>query len=150
MAAYRFTAELHHVGLNYGVLVPRHVVDELGGDLYILVRGTANGIEFHKRLVPAGDGQRMLYFDRAIRDAGDLEVGSVVDVELVLDLREEEHRLPPDIDAAIASIPAGWGVWEDFGAARRDEILAWISGARRKATRTRRIEQLRREIRARL
>ncbi len=150
MAAYRFTAELHHVGLNYGVLVPRHIVEELGGDLYILVRGTANGIEFQNRLVPAGDGLRMLYLDRGIRDACELEVGSPVEVELVLDLREEDHSVPPEVDAAIASIPAGWGVWEDFGAARRDEILGWIARARRKATRTRRIEQLRREIRARL
>ncbi|MFQ5554699.1 MAG: DUF1905 domain-containing protein [Acidimicrobiia bacterium] len=146
MDGQRFNGELHQVGLNYGVVVPAHVVDALGGDNYIKVKGSANGIPFRKRLVPAGGRLRLLYLDGAVRSAGEMEVGAAVDVEIVLDLTEREHRLAPDVDAAISSIPAGWGVWDDFTDARCEEIIRWIEDAAHAATRARRIERLREVI----
>lgn len=146
MTGHRFIGQLHHVGLNYGVLVPGDIVEELGGDQYIPVLGSANGVPFANRLVPAGGDLRLLYLDQTVRSAAEIEVGASVDIELVIDLRDEV-TLDDDIDAALSSIAAGWGVWDDYSAAKRASIVKWINEAKRPRTRAKRIQRLTEEIR---
>ena len=84
MAEHRFIAHLHHVGLNYGVLVPPDVVAALGGGRFIPVEGTADGVRFSTRLAPADEGQRLLYLDHELRAEAGIDIGADVKVKLWL------------------------------------------------------------------
>ena len=51
------------------------------------------------------------------------------------------HRLPPDMQAALADDPQVLALWRDLTPLARNEFICWVEDARQPATRARRLRR---------
>lgn len=147
MVTHRFTAHLHHVGLKYAVLVPSAVASGLGGARFIRVDGTADGVSFTARLVPAGNNTLLLYLDSRLRAEAGIDIGADVDVELWAKDPGADIELPSDIVAVISGVPSGWEAWEALSLDAKRTRLAHVRGAKRPSVRERRLLEFAEDLR---
>jgi hypothetical protein len=133
------------------VVVPADVAAAMGGRARIPVAGTINGVPFRGSTMPMGDGRHCVGFRKDVRaQAGGVEMGDAVTVEIGRDEAPRTVALPEDWATALAADPAVGAAFEAMSYTHRKEWAAAVAGAKRPETRARRIDQAVAAARARL
>jgi uncharacterized protein YdeI (YjbR/CyaY-like superfamily) len=73
-----------------------------------------------------------------MREAAGADAGDVVTLEIAP--VEEEHRVPADLRKALAAAPKARALWSDITRIARRDWIQWITSAKRRETRARRIK----------
>jgi hypothetical protein len=133
----RFTATLETRGTGTLVEVPLDV-RALFGHARPPVRATVNGHTFQSTIAVYG-GKYYLGFNRAVRDAAEVEVGDELTIDLERDDEERTVEIPADLEAAL---DAGTRATLDgLSFTHRREYVRWIEEAKREETRKRRVDK---------
>jgi hypothetical protein len=124
------------------VVLPADVAAAMGGRARIPVAGTINGVAFRGSTMPMGDGRHCVGFRKEIRaQAGGVEVGDTVTVEIDRDDAPRTLDLPDDLAAALDADPAVRAAFDAMSYTHRREWANAVADARRPETRARRIDQ---------
>jgi hypothetical protein len=102
------------------------------------VEGTINGFPFRATLEPDGQRSHWLRVNRKMREVAGADGGDVVTLEIAP--VEEEHRVPADLRKALAAAPKARTLWSDITPIARRDWIQWITSAKRRETRARRIK----------
>src|SRR5258708_6436742 len=137
-----FTATLvrpEGVGTWTYLTVPFDVLAEYGVKGLVKVQGTINGTFFRGSLMPHGDGRHFLVVKKSLRDQAAAIQGSVVKVRLDRDTEPRAVSLPRDLNHALAATPPAAAAFAALPSSHKQEYLDHIAGAKKEATRARRI-----------
>ncbi|HKV68115.1 MAG TPA: YdeI/OmpD-associated family protein [Gaiellales bacterium] len=152
MTTHRFEAVL---GADAGdlpaVVLPADVAAAMGGRARIPVAGTINGVAFRGSTMPMGDGRHCVGFRKGIRSqAGGVEIGDSVVIEIGRDDAPRTVAVPPDLAAALAAEPGIRAAFDAMSYTHRREWVEAVEAAKRPETRARRIAQAVDAARARI
>ena len=152
MSVHRFEAVLGgEAGDLPGVVLPVEVAAAMGGRVRIPVAGTLNGVPFRGSTMPMGDGRHCVGFRKELRaQAGGIEDGDAVTIEIARDDAPRTVDTPPDLAAALDADAAVRAAFEAMSYTHRKEWAAAVVEAKRPETRTRRIAQAVAAARARI
>jgi Bacteriocin-protection, YdeI or OmpD-Associated/Domain of unknown function (DUF1905) len=139
MSAQRFVATLEQHGSGTVVVVPFDL-KEVFGSGRPPVRATVNGYTFRTTLFTMG-GRALLGLNREVREAAAVEGGQEASIELERDDEPRTLEVPSDLAAALDADPALRETFDGFSYTHRKEYVRWIEEAKRKETRTRRVEK---------
>jgi len=124
------------------VVLPADVAAAMGGRARIPVAGTINGIAFRGSTMPMGDGRHCVGFRKETRaQAGGVEVGDAVAIEIDRDDAPRTVDVPDDLAAALAAQPGARAAFDAMSFTHRREWAEAVAGAKRPETRARRIAQ---------
>jgi len=124
------------------VVVPADVAAAMGGRARIPVAGTINGVAFRGSTMPMGDGRHCVGFRKETRaQAGGVEVGDAVAIEIDRDDAPRTVDVPDDLAAALAAQPGARAAFDAMSFTHRREWAEAVAGAKRPETRARRIAQ---------
>jgi len=133
------------------VVLPADVAAAMGGRARIPVAGTINGVAFRGSTMPMGDGRHCVGFRKEIREqAGGVELGDSVAIEIGRDDAPRTVSVPPDLAAALAAEPGVRAAFDAMSYTHRREWVEAVEGAKRPETRARRIAQAVDAARARI
>jgi len=133
------------------VVLPADVAAAMGGRARIPVAGTINGVAFRGSTMPMGDGRHCVGFRKEIRaQAGGIEVGDPVAVEIGRDDAPRAVAVPADLAAALAAERGVRAAFDAMSFTHRREWAEAVEGAKRPETRARRIAQAVDAARARI
>jgi hypothetical protein len=141
MTTHRFEAVLGAgVGDRPAVVLPAEMAAAMGGRARIPVAGTINGVPFRGSTMPLGDGRHCVGFRKEARaDAGGVEVGDPVSIEIRRDDGPRTVDVPDDLAAALAAEPGLRASFDAMSYTHRREWAEAVEGAKRPETRARRI-----------
>ncbi len=122
------------------LVLPKAVSETLPRRGRTSVEGTLNGHHFQATLEPDGQLSHWLKVPKELREAGAVEVGDTVEVEVAPVEREPEPKLPEDFQAALAASPAAKAVWDKTTTIARVDWIHWIESAKQAKTRASRVE----------
>ena len=126
---------------SWTLTLPKNASAKLPSRGMTMVEGTINGFPFRAALEPNGKRSHWLRINKTMRDAAGADAVDAVTLEITRTGEEPEIRVPMDLREALAAAPLAQAGWEDITPmARRDWIL-WISSAKQRETRSRRIEK---------
>jgi hypothetical protein len=147
---YRFEAVLGAgVGDRPAVVLPAEVAAAMGGRARIPVAGTINGIAFRGSTMPLGDGRHCVGFRKDTREeAGGIDVGETVAIEIRRDDAPRTVDLPEDLAAALAAEPGLRDAFDAMSYTHRREWVEAVEEAKRPETRARRIAKAVAAVRA--
>ena len=124
------------------VVLPADVAAAMGGRARIPVAGTINGVAFRGSTMPMGDGRHCVGFRKETRaQAGGVEVGDAVAIEIDRDDAPRTVDVPDDLAAALAAQPGARAAFDAMSFTHRCEWAEAVAGAKRPETRARRIAQ---------
>jgi hypothetical protein len=123
------------------IVVPPEVVAALSEKKRAPVRVTLNGDYTYRSTVSVYGGRYLLPLRREIREACGLAPGMPLDVILTLDEEPRTVEIPDDLAVAFADDPEARAVFDRLSFTHQREYVEWINGAKREATRTRRVAQ---------
>jgi hypothetical protein len=143
MSVHRFDAVLGgDAGDIPAVVLPADVAAAMGGRARIPVAGTINGVAFRGSTMPMGDGRHCVGFRKEIRaQAGGIELGDRVSVEIARDDAPRTVALPDDLAAALDADTAVRAAFDAMSYTHRREWVEAVADAKRPETRARRIDQ---------
>jgi hypothetical protein len=143
MSVHRFDAVLGgDAGDLPAVVLPDQVAAAMGERARIPVAGTINGVAFRGSTMPMGDGRHCVGFRKEIRaQAGGIELGDRVSIEIARDDAPRTVALPDDLAAALDADPPVRAAFDAMSYTHRREWAEAVEGARRPETRARRIDQ---------
>lgn len=101
------------------------------------VRATFDGLLYRGTLVRMGGPDHILLIRKAIREQLGKQPGDFVAVTVAADTEPREVVLPEDFAEALSADARGF--FEGLSYTHQREYVEWIEGAKRSATRTRRI-----------
>jgi hypothetical protein len=104
------------------------------------VEGTINGFPFRATLEPDGQRSHWLRVNRKMREAAGADAGDVVTLEITPSGEEPEPKLPADLRKAFAAAPKARALWSDIKPVARRDWIQWVTSAKRRETRARRVE----------
>jgi hypothetical protein len=105
------------------------------------IEGTINGFAFQATLEPDGQKSHWLKVDRKLSEAAGAESGDIVTLEVAPAAEESEPTVPADLRKALAAAaPKARKLWSDITPVARRDWTHWITSAKQKETRTRRIK----------
>lgn len=138
----RFTGRLE-AGRGGGafVVLPADVLGELGGGHRFRVTGALNGVEFASSTMPMGGGQVCLGLHKATRQAAQVAIGDVIEVDVERDDRPREVSIPIELAEALAADQVAGAAFERLSFSHRHEYAEWVADAKRAETRARRVAQ---------
>lgn len=123
------------------IVVPPEVVAALSEKKRPPVRVTLNGDYTYRSTIAVYSGRYILPLRREIRKACGLELGSPMEVTLALDEEPRIVEVPGDLAKAFAGDPEANSAFDKLSFTHQREYVEWITGAKREATRTRRVAQ---------
>jgi hypothetical protein len=146
MAAKRFSADLERAGTSSAMLPIPFDVKEAFGRARPPVRVTIRGHTW--RTTPAVyGGVSYIGLNKEVRAAAGVDVGDRVRVELELDTEPRTVELPDDLRAALEK-GGQRAAFDALSFTHRREYVEWVEGAKRPDTRTRRVAETVRRVRA--
>jgi hypothetical protein len=108
------------------------------GKKRVPVKGTVNGTPFRTTIAVYGD-RYYIGFNKALRDTAGISLGEEVEVELERDDEPREIEVPADLGAALRSSLDAKGAFEQLSYTHRREYVEWITEAKKRETRDRRV-----------
>ena len=120
--------------------VPADIVEQLGAQKRRLVRVTINGCSYLTS-VAVHAGRYFLSVREEVRDAAGIRAGDALTVGLEYEAGVQLEELPDDLRIAIAGDAAIRAAFDALPVDAKRQIVAWVSEARRSATRQRRLTQ---------
>ena len=144
--AYSFEALLEPGGPSFMptqiVVVPREVVEALGGKATRRVAGTLNDFPIRLSLLPRPAGERYLMVNKDLCRAGGLQLGQRLRVTLAPDPDPDQVDLPDELTEALAAWPEAETNFEKMPASHRRAIAYHVSTAKQAETRARRAVEI--------
>lgn len=128
----------HGAGWSF-LILSRGASAKLPSRGLVTVDGTLDGHPFQATLQPDGDGGHWLKVDDALRDAADVAAGDTVALEIAPVAQEPEPKVPADLRKALAAQPEAKATWSDITPVARRDWIFWITSAKRRETRARRV-----------
>ncbi len=123
------------------LILPKNASAKLPSRGMTPIEGTINGRAFQAVLEPDGQKSHWLKVDRQLSQAASADAGDVVALEIALAAKEPEPEVPPDLRKALAAAaPKARKLWSDITTNARRDWIHWISSAKQKETRERRIK----------
>jgi Bacteriocin-protection, YdeI or OmpD-Associated/Domain of unknown function (DUF1905) len=143
VTTHRFQAVLGAgAGDRPAVVLPAEVAGAMGGRARIPVAGTINGVAFRGSTMPMGDGRHCVGFRKDTRaEAGGVEVGDMVLIEIGRDDAPRTVDVPPDLAEALAAEAGLRDAFDAMSYTHRREWVEAVEDAKRPETRARRIAQ---------
>lgn len=117
------------------------------GKIRAPVKVTLNGYTFRSTIAAMG-GPPCIPFRKSNREAAGLEGGETLDVRLDLDTEPRTVTPPADLVKALKASPQAWERWRELSYSHQREHVEAIEGAKKAETRTRRITNAVRSLRA--
>ncbi|MEU8899141.1 YdeI/OmpD-associated family protein [Nocardia sp. NPDC048505] len=136
----KFSTEVEPAEPMRGLEVPAEVVAGLGGGARPPVTITVNGHSWKSR-VAIMRGRHLLGLSKANREAAGVEIGEVVEVELMLDTEPRVVVEPADFARALDEDPAARAAYDKLSHSHKREHVHAIESAKKPDTRRRRIEK---------
>jgi hypothetical protein len=123
------------------LVLPRNASAKLPSRGVTAVEGTINDVAFQAVLEPDGQKSHWLKVDRQLRERADADVGEVVTLEIAPAKDEPEPKVPADLKKALAAAaPTAITLWSDITTNARRDWIHWITSAKQRETRARRIK----------
>lgn len=142
MTKYTFEAVLQRpegAGTWTYLDIPFSVVETFGVRGQLRVCGAINGYEFRTSARPHGDGTHYIVVNSTIRSVLGVAKGDRVRLELERDTAPRTVEVPPDFRRVLSADPTLQATFEALSYSHKKEYVDWIDGAKRAATRERRI-----------
>lgn len=111
---------------------------EAFGKVRAPVQVTVNGHTFRSTIARMG-GQTFIPLRKSNREAAAVSGGSCVEVRIAEDPVARLVDVPPDLGEALRAQPGLWQFWETLSYTNKRECVESVQGAKRPATRARRI-----------
>jgi hypothetical protein len=141
MKTYKFTARIESAGGGGAcVLFPHDVQAEFGTRGRVPVKVTFDGVPYTGTMIKYGNPLHMLPILKAIREQIGKAPGDMVEVELQRDGAERVLEVPEDL-ASLLKTEKLLAIFEKLSHTNRREYCRWISEAKRKETRARRLKK---------
>ena len=134
----RLTVQPNEPGVMFEL--PAEVVEALGAGKRPAVRATVNG-HVHRTRIAVYGGKYYLAYRREVRAAAQLEPGEEVDLQLELDGEPRAIDRPADFAALLEADPEARMRYDGLSFTHRKEYVDWLQGAKRAATRQRRLAE---------
>lgn len=136
----KYKTTIWQTGNNTGVPVPPEVLEALDAGKRPAVKVTIKGYSY-RSTVGAMDGQSLIPFSAAHREASGLKGGDKVEVTLELDTAPRTVELPKDLAAALkkAGVQAAY---EASAPSAKKEFVRQVESAKAADTRQRRIDKI--------
>jgi hypothetical protein len=123
------------------LILPKKASAKLPSRGITAIEGTINGVRFQATLEPDGQKSHWLKVERKLREAAGADAGDVVTLELAAAAKDPEPEVPADLKKALAAaVPKTRTTWSDITPNARRDWIHWISSAKQKETRARRIK----------
>jgi uncharacterized protein YdeI (YjbR/CyaY-like superfamily) len=140
-----FSATLRRSGntLNWVVIqIPFDVPRTWGVRGQLRVRGDINGFAFRTSLFPSGTGLHFMIVNKQMQKGGKVQPGMEARFTMQPDTEERPVPVVPELDRVLRQSKQLRKFYESLTPSARNEIARFISGAKQKATRLRRADQL--------
>ncbi|MBL0742170.1 YdeI/OmpD-associated family protein [Chryseolinea lacunae] len=142
-AQQQFTATLEKPGDINGayVTVPFDVKELYGTGGLVKVNVTFDGHPYRGVLSPMGKGRHIIIVRKDICDAIGKKAGDTVKVTLAPDTAERTVAIPKDLQDAFGQNSAAKTFFDTLSYTNRKEYVVWITSAKKKETRTKRLSE---------
>jgi hypothetical protein len=123
------------------LILPKNASAKLPSRGSTAIEGAINGFPFQAMLEPDGQKSHWLKVDRKVSNAAGAEAGDTVTLEIASAAEEPEAKVPPELRKALAAAaPKARKLWSDITPIARRDWIYWITSAKQKETRVRRIK----------
>lgn len=147
VAAKRFTAELERVGKTSARFPVPFDLKEAFGRARPPVKVTI-GSHTWRTTPGVYGGVGYIGLNRGVRAAAGVDAGDRVRVAMELDTEPRTVEPPEDLRAALEAEPGALSTYEGLSFTYRREYAEWVEGAKRAETRTKRVAETVRRVRA--
>jgi hypothetical protein len=107
----------------------------------VSVRGSINGFPFRTSIFPMGDGCFFMMVNKAMQKGAAVKAGDRVRVVLEKDDAPRTVSVPRDLQKALRDHPEAGAAFKAMCYSHRKEYVDWITGAKQRETRERRIQK---------
>jgi hypothetical protein len=139
-ACVSFDTTVATSGNNTGIVVPDHVIDQLGAGRRPAVLVDLNGYQYHST-VGVMDGTHMISISAAIRKETGLTGGDDIHVVLSVADTPRDVVVPDDFAAALSAQPTAQAFFATLSNSMQRYHIDNINSAKSAQTRQRRIEK---------
>ena len=123
------------------LILPKNASAKLPSRGIAPIEGTINGFPFKAEVEPDGQKSHWLKVDRKLGKSAGAEAGDIVTLEITPAAKDTEPDIPPDLRKALADAgPKTRATWSDITPNARRDWIHWITSAKQKETRARRVE----------
>lgn len=127
------------------VTVPVSVPEVFGTRASVRMKGTINGIEVERALIPTGNGMHHILVPQELRKKARLRLGDPVSVKLKRDENPDEVEIPEELIAALEMEPKILEGFLRLSPSVKRGMAQWINSGKKQETRIERaLEILRR------
>lgn len=123
------------------LILPKNASAKLPSRGITAIEGTINGFAFQATLVPDGQKSHWLRVNRKLSEAAGAKAGEIVTLEITPAAKETEPEVPAGLRRALAAAaPKARALWSDITPNARRDWIHWITSAKQRETRARRIK----------
>jgi len=122
------------------LVLPKNASARLPSRGMTTIEGAINGFPFQAVLAPDGQKSHWLKVDRKLREAAGADAGDIVTLEIAPAAEEPEPTVPADLQKALAAAPKARALWSNITPISRRDWIHWITSAKQRETRARRIK----------
>ena len=134
-------AESEKAGSWTFLILPKNASAKLPSRGMTAIEGIINGSPFQAVLEPDGQKGHWLKVDRKLSESAGADAGDIVILEIAPAPEDTEPTVPADLRKALAAaVPKARKLWSDITPNARRDWIHWISSAKQKETRTRRVK----------
>jgi hypothetical protein len=141
---FRFTAEVIRPdgkGAWYFIEFPHDVQELFGTRAAVRIKGTLNGVEVDRALMPAKSGYHVIALSGALRKQLKVREGELVRAEIYKNPDPDELHIPEELSETLDFMPEFKAGWEKITIGRRRGICHWINSGKSIQTRAKRVAE---------
>lgn len=139
-ATYTFYAVIEDAGGGGAYVSVPFDVEAAFGKKRVKVYATLDGIPYRGSLVRMGTTCHLLPVLKDIRQRLGKSIGEEIQVMLEEDTLPRQVSVPPDLQAALDSVPAAYTFFQQLSYTHQKETVQWVEAAKRPDTRQKRIQ----------
>lgn len=143
MKRFEFDAPIKpHPSLDSAYIeMPFDVEKEFGRKGQVKVKAHFNGCEYRGSLVKMGHPCHIIGLTQDVRKAIGKNPGDLVHVIITEDLGPREVKVPAEFAEKLSASKRAGEFFQSLSYTHKKEYVAWITGAKKEETRSRRIEK---------
>jgi hypothetical protein len=141
---FRFTAEVirpEGKGSWYFIEFPHDVHELFGTRAAVRIKGTLNGMDIDRALMPTKSGLHVIALSGALRKQLKVEEGDPVKAVIYRNPDQDELDVPEELAETLDFLPEFKAGWEKITIGRRRGICHWINSGKSVQTRAKRVAE---------
>jgi hypothetical protein len=141
---FRFTAEVIRPdvkGAWYFIEFPHDVQELFGTRAAVRIKGTLNGVEIDRALMPTKTGYHVIILSGGLRKQLGVDEGDPVKAEIWRNPAPEELDMPEELSETLDFLPEFNAGWKKIPIGRRRGICHWINSGKSVHTRAKRVAE---------